>query len=90
MKTIAGVLSSEALPSERASDRTAAKLSTKEHKSLELRRLEKMAADLRTGFVNLRALRPPPHGLHDRILAQAAKLRSVEAKLFSLKQYWLL
>ena len=53
---------------------------------VEIAHLEKMGRDLATGLANLRNLRPAPKDFNQRILAQAAKLRSVEAKLFRLRQ----
>jgi hypothetical protein len=47
---------------------------------------EKLLRDLAAGLRNLRKLFPAPYDLEDRTLAQAAKIRAVEWKLFKLRQ----
>jgi hypothetical protein len=71
-------------------DRTAAPAVHGVDKSAEIRRLQKMARDLAIGMANLRALRPVPYDFAKRELAHAAKMRSVETKLFRLRQLRLL
>lgn len=57
---------------------------------VEIAHLQKLAADLATGLRNLRALRSKAVDFDDRILKQKAKMRSVEKKLFRLRQARLL
>ena len=90
MKTGEVIFLSEAQRSERASERTARLKIDGRATDVEIAHLKKMSADLATGLANLRNLRPAPHDFNARILAQAAKLRSVEAKLFKLRQARLL
>lgn len=86
MKTEAGVLPSEPEASERASERTAPPARTEKPLDLQIRRLEKMQRDLAIGMRNLRESTPRPFDFEKLELAQAAKIRSVEAKLFRLRQ----
>lgn len=90
MKTDEVEVSSPSCEGERASERTEP-LSWAECKRIaEIARLEKALRDLIEGFRHLRTVRPAPYDLQDRLLAQAAKLRAVERKLFHLRQRRLL
>jgi hypothetical protein len=53
---------------------------------VEIESAEKLRRDLIAGIRNLRALWPQPYDFSRRLLEQAAKIRSVEAKLFRLRQ----
>ena len=86
MKTIEGVLSSEAQRSERASERTASPKTDGRATDVEIAHLKKQCADLVTGLRNLRSLRPAPHDVNQRVLMQVAKIRTFETKLFRLRQ----
>lgn len=70
----------------RASERTARPKTDGRALDVEIAAAEKLMRDLVMGMSNLGTLRPVPHDLNDRIIAHAAKIRSVEARLFRLRQ----
>lgn len=86
MKAKVLIFPSEAQPSERASERTALPEGGWWQDHLQILRLEKMLFDMEIGMRNLRAIWPKPWNYNARELAQAAKIRSVEAKLFKVRQ----
>jgi hypothetical protein len=86
MKTVEEIFRSEAQRSSRASERTAPPKTDGRATDVEIAYLQKLSRDLATGLANLRSLRPAPYDFNVRLLAQAAKLRSVEEKLFRLRQ----
>lgn len=86
MKTDEVEVSSPSREGERASERTARREFDDKMRVAEIARLEKSVRDLIEGFRHLRTVRPAPHDLQERLLAQAAKLRAVERKLFHLRQ----
>lgn len=53
---------------------------------VEIEHAAKLLRDLRAGMRNLRNIRPEPSDLERRVIEHAAKIHSVEAKLFRLRQ----
>jgi hypothetical protein len=90
MKTTDSVLSSGAKRSERASERTPRLVLDKQALKAKIWATEQLLHHLALGMRNLRAMRPVPFNVKARVLAQAAKIRSAETKLFKLRQTRLL
>ena len=74
----------------RASERTARPRTDGRATDVEIAHMAKLLRDLQMGMRNLRNIRPEPSDLERRVIAQAAKLHSVETKLFRLRQRRLL
>jgi hypothetical protein len=53
---------------------------------VEIAHCEKLLRDLRCGIVNLREFHSRDYDFNKQLRAQAAKIRSVEKKLFGLRQ----
>jgi hypothetical protein len=57
---------------------------------VEITYLKHLLCDLTMGIRNLRELKPAPYDLEARVLSQAAKIHSVETRIFELRQMRLL